>query len=207
MGDDDELGGGGHLCDELCEAADVGLVERGVDFVEDAEGRGLELEDSDEQREGGEGLFSAGEQEDVLELLARRRGDDLDAGLVGVFGVGEAHEGLAAAEEFGEGDGEVLVDDLVGLVELDAGDVVDLLDGGLGVFDGVEEVLALSFEEGVALGGLVVLLEGHHVDGAHGFETLLEGAGLFFLGVKRVAFDAGDGGVFAEGRWPRRRGR
>ena len=138
-------------CDELGEAADVGLVERGVDFVEDAEGCGLELEDADEQRERGEGLFSAGEQEDVLQLLARGRGDDVDAGLGGVLFVGEPHEGLAAAEELGEGDGEVLVDDLEGLVELDAGDVVDLLDGGLGVFDGVEEVLALGFEEGVAL--------------------------------------------------------
>ena len=28
-----------------------------------------------------------------------------------------------------------------------AGDVVDFLDGGLGVVDGVEEVLALGFEE------------------------------------------------------------
>ena len=58
--------------DELGEAAYVGLVERSVDFVEDAEGRGLELEDSDQKREGGEGLFSSGEQEDVLQLLARR---------------------------------------------------------------------------------------------------------------------------------------
>ncbi len=47
--------------------------------------------------------------------------------------------------------------------------------------------------------GLVVLLEGHHVDGAHGFELLLEGAGLFFFGVEGIAFDAGDGLVFAEG--------
>ena len=73
-------------CDEAGEAADVGLVERGVDFVEDAEGRGLELEDADEERERGEGFFSAGEEEDVLELFAGRRGDDVDAGLGGVAG-------------------------------------------------------------------------------------------------------------------------
>ncbi len=47
--------------------------------------------------------------------------------------------------------------------------------------------------------GLVVLLERHHVDRAHGFEPLLEGAGLFFFGVQGFAFDAGDGLVFAEG--------
>ena len=138
--------------DELGEAAHVGLVERSVDFVEDAERCGLELEDADQQRECGEGLFAAGEQQDVLQLLAGRRGHDVDAALVGVLGVGELHEGLAAAEELREGDGEVFVDDLEGLVELRARDVVDLLDGGLGVLDGVEEVLALGLEEAVALG-------------------------------------------------------
>ena len=40
------------------------------------------------------------------------------------------------------------------------------------------------FEEAVALGGLVVLFERHHVDRAHRFELLLERAGLFFLGVR-----------------------
>ena len=79
------------------------------------------------------------------------------------------------------------------------GDLVDLLDGGLGVLDGIEEVLALGLEEAVTLGSLVVLLESHHIDGAHGFELLLESAGLFFFGVQGVAFDAGDGCVFAKG--------
>ena len=51
-----------HLGDEAGEAADVGLVEGGVDFVEDAEGGGLELEDADQEREGGEGLFAAAER-------------------------------------------------------------------------------------------------------------------------------------------------
>src|SRR5712691_7448303 len=66
VGDDDELCGGAHVVDEFGEAAYVGLVEGSVDFVEDAEGRGLELEDSYQKREGGEGFFSSGEQEDVL---------------------------------------------------------------------------------------------------------------------------------------------
>ena len=161
-------------------------------------GAGWILEDADQQRERGEGLLSAREQEDVLQLLARRRGDEVDAGLVAVLGVGELHVGLAAAEELGEGDGEVLVDDLEGLVELGVRDVVDLLDGGLCVFDGVEQVLALAFHEGVAACGLVVLLEGHHVDGAHGFEALLEAACLFFFGGEGFAFDADDGLVGAE---------
>ena len=66
-------------------------------------------------------------------------------------------------------------------------------------FDGVEEILALGFEEAVAGHSLVVFLEGHHIDGAHGFELLLECAGLFFFGVEGIAFDAGDGLILAEG--------
>lgn len=70
VGDNDELGVFAHFVDEAGEAAYVGFVEGGVDFVEDAEGAGLELEDADEEGEGGEGLFAAGKQEDVLELFA-----------------------------------------------------------------------------------------------------------------------------------------
>ena len=111
------------------------------------------------------------------------------------------HEGLAAAEELGEGDGEVVVDDLEGLVELEVPrDVVDLLDGGLGVLDRFEQVLALAFHEGVALGGLGVLFERHHVDRAHGFEALLERARLFLFAGEGFAFDAGDASVFAQPR-------
>src|SRR5437763_1331177 len=41
VGDDDELGVAGHVADQAHEALVVDLVERGVDFVEDAEGRWL----------------------------------------------------------------------------------------------------------------------------------------------------------------------
>src|SRR6267378_8149089 len=63
VSDHDELCGCAHLVDEFGEAAYVGLVERSIDFVEDAEGCGLELEDADQERESSEGFFSSGEQE------------------------------------------------------------------------------------------------------------------------------------------------
>src|ERR1700730_9752277 len=69
VSDHHELCRRAHLVDQFGEAAYVGLVERGVDFVENAEGGRLELEDTDKKRECGEGLFSSGEQEDVLQLL------------------------------------------------------------------------------------------------------------------------------------------
>ncbi len=52
-------------------------------------------------------------------------------------------------------------------------DLIDFLDGGLRVFDGVEQVFALSFEEAVPIRRFLVLLERHHVDRSHGFELLL----------------------------------
>src|SRR5258707_14283001 len=45
---DDELRLAAHLADQAGEAADVGLIERGVDFVKDTERAGLVAEDSDE---------------------------------------------------------------------------------------------------------------------------------------------------------------
>src|SRR3989338_7542743 len=52
----------GPLLDKAGEAADVRVVERGVDFVEDAEGRGLVAEDGDEQRQRRQRLLAAREQ-------------------------------------------------------------------------------------------------------------------------------------------------
>src|SRR6185369_17951109 len=96
---DDELGAHAHLFHELVETAYVDFVERRVDFVKDAERTRSIAEDSDEQGESGERLLSAGEQQHVLKLLARRRGDDIDAALGRILFVGELHEGHAAAEE------------------------------------------------------------------------------------------------------------
>ena len=85
--------------------------------------------------------------------------------------------------------------------------VVDLLDGRLRVLDGVEQVLALRFEEAVALGGLVVLLERHHVDRAHRFEPLLQAAAGFFFGGQGFAFETRDVASVRGARRLRRRGR
>ena len=81
MGDDHELRRDAHFLDEVGEAADVGFVEGGVDFVEDAERAGRELEDGCEQGNGGERFFSAGEEQNVLQLLAGRPGAPTFAGL------------------------------------------------------------------------------------------------------------------------------
>ena len=133
-----------HALEHVGEAAHVGLVERRIDFVEYAEGTGLVLEDADQQRQRGEGLFAAGEQQHVLQFLARAAATTMSMPLSMVFSSSVRRmKAWPPPKSLREGDAEVLVDANEGFVELGARDLVDLLDGGLGVFDGVEQVFAL----------------------------------------------------------------
>src|ERR1019366_1152447 len=172
MGDDHELGIDRHLGDEAGEAGDVGLIERGIDLIQHAERAGLIVEYGHEQGDGGQRLLAAGEQEDVLQALAGRRADDIDAAIGDVLLVGEAHLAGAAAEQRLEPDAEVGVDGFEGLGEFLAGNQVDFLNRLLGVADGIDQVLTLGAEEIVALLGLLILLHGGGVDGAETFDTV-----------------------------------
>ena len=49
VGDDDELRPFGKFFEHFHEAADIGVVEGGIDLVEDTEGAGLDQEDGEEQ--------------------------------------------------------------------------------------------------------------------------------------------------------------
>ena len=127
VGHHQELSGGGKPRDEIGEATDVGLVERRVHLVEHAEGRGLELEDADQQAESAVRAFSPPERSMMFcNFLPGGEATMSMPDSAVFFCVGEAHEGLSAAEEFGEGCAEVAVDDLEGRVELDPRDLVDL---------------------------------------------------------------------------------
>ena len=92
-----------------------------------------------------------------------------------------AQEGLSALEEPREDLREVLVDPRKGLVELGARNLIDLLDGLLRVLDRLHQVLALRLEEAVALGGLLVLVERHHVHRAHLLDALAQRRGRSLL--------------------------
>src|SRR5258707_13518779 len=72
-----KLFGGGQAFMKLTDAENTN--ESGIDIVASPPGKklqnilllcGLELEDSEQEREGGEGLFSSGEQEDVRQFFA-----------------------------------------------------------------------------------------------------------------------------------------
>ena len=83
VGDDDEarLGAPRHVVEEVAEALDIGVVERRVHLVEHADRRGIGEEHGEDQRHRRQRLLAAGEQRHRLRLLARRPGEDLQAGL------------------------------------------------------------------------------------------------------------------------------
>ena len=79
MGDDDELGLVAQSAHIGGVAADIHIVQRRVDLVQHAEGRGPHPDDGKIQSDGHEGLFSAGKQRDRPHGLARQLHPDLDA--------------------------------------------------------------------------------------------------------------------------------
>ena len=82
MGDDDELRAVRERAQDLQEAVDVEVVERGLDLVEDVERARPGEEDGEQERERGHRLLAAGEQRQALGRLAGGRDLDLDAHLV-----------------------------------------------------------------------------------------------------------------------------
>ena len=102
VGDDDELRPLEKLAEHADEAFDIGFVERGIDFVEHAEGAGAAAKNRQEQGHAGEGLFTAGKERDVARLFAGGPGDNFDAAFQYVGPLFEHNICLAAAEQFAE---------------------------------------------------------------------------------------------------------
>src|SRR5215470_18431383 len=67
VGDEDELRAFAHLADHLTEAADVGVVERRIDLVEDAERCRVDEEEREDETDGNQGLLAARQQADGVE--------------------------------------------------------------------------------------------------------------------------------------------
>src|SRR4051794_16475468 len=87
MGHDDELGAVGVPAQEIEEAGDVEVVERGLDLVEDVEGARPGEEDREQEGDRGHRLLAAREQRQAFHRLAGGRDLDLDAEvLVGIGG-------------------------------------------------------------------------------------------------------------------------
>ncbi len=119
-------------------------------------------------------------------------GYDVEAAFGLVLFIREPQECLPAIEEPRKDLREVLVDARKCFVEFLARNLVDLLDRLLRVLDGIDEILALRFEEGVPVSGFLVLFECHHVDRSHLLDLLAQSAAGFFFRNERLVYDAND---------------
>src|SRR5207253_6753505 len=114
--DDDELRAVGELAERLGEAADVALVERRVDLVEDAKRRRPHAQDSEEQRRGRKRALATRQLGEAADPLARRSRIDVDPWIFHVFA--RTKRRLAAVEQPLEEDPEFAVDGLQRRAEL-----------------------------------------------------------------------------------------
>ena len=193
MGHDQELRAVGETGELGDEASHVGLVEGGVDLVEDAEGGGVHGKEGEEEGDGRERAFTAGEEAERAETLAGRLGLDLDAGIDDVVGIEELEASGAPAEEGGEVVAEGGIDLVEGGSEARANLAVELGDGALELRLRVGQVLDLLGEEGVPLLALAKVVGRLLVDGpelADGGPDLLDLA----LGGGEVGSVVGSGG-------------
>src|SRR5438094_903423 len=161
--DDDELRVLLHAAEHLDEAADVGIVERRIDLVEEAEGARLVLEHAEHQRDGGQRLLAAREQLDALQPLAGWLRDDLDAALERIGFVEQRQPGAAATEQRAERLLKIAIDGEERFRETLTRRFVDPPDRFARLRDRFDEIVALRRQEPVALVELVELLDRHHV--------------------------------------------
>ena len=152
-----------HFLDHRGEAADVGLVQRRVHFVQQTERRGIQLEDREHQRHRGHRLLAAGQQRDVGHALAGRTGHDRDAGVEQIL-AGEFEIGVTAAEQARIEFLHAGVDAVEGVLEAAAGFAVDLADRFFQRFQRGAEVQILRVEIFLALRGFGVFLDGGQID-------------------------------------------
>ena len=194
------------------EPAQVAVVERRLNLVEDVERRAADAVNREQQRKRRERLLTAGHEHHLRDALASRLRADLHAGVLQVVGVGEDELCRAAREQGGEDAAEVVVDRVERADEVVFHARIDDADDLGKAAARAVEVCQLGRQVIVAAAQLLVLLGGIGVDGAHVGDTatqleriLLGGTAVVKLGqrerrLKRhahILHDGVDGSVDA----------
>ena len=89
MGDHDDLGRLAQFGQQPIETVDIGFIQRGVDLVEQAERAGFDQIKGENQGNGHQGLFSAGQKAHDRQFFPRRMDMDFDAGFQQVRFIGQ----------------------------------------------------------------------------------------------------------------------
>src|SRR5262249_8918264 len=142
--DDDKLRAVGVLTQQRHEAADVGVVERGLDLVEQVERARARKEEREEERDRSERLLAARQQRQPLHLLADRAQMDLDARLrLLVLRLDQLQPSFPAGEERRCDLGEVLLNRVERLRKAALDGFLELCAQLLELGEALLEVLAL----------------------------------------------------------------
>ena len=174
MSDDDELGLSRQAAHVAGVAGDVGIVQRRLDLVHDAEWCGMDFQNGEVQGNCHEGLLAAGEQRDGLEGFSGRLGLDLNAAAQDVVLVLQLQLGGTAAKQFSKGGLEALGEQLELLRKDDGHLVCDLLDDTFQFALGLFHVVALVGQVGIAAIDPLELLDGSDVDIAQSVDVPLQ---------------------------------
>src|SRR5688572_20411766 len=184
-----------HLGDLTDEPADVRVIKRRVDLVQQAERRGTISKDREHERDRGHRFLAAGKQKNVLQAFARGLCNDLYSGFENVVGLEQCHLTLSTAKQLAEEFDKVGVDRLECLLESCSGPLLYFAQGFFRRCDAVDDVLPLRGEEKQSLFGFGKFFDGKHVDRAEPFQPRTEVVDgrpatyqLKFL-VERFAFD------------------
>ena len=137
-----------HPSQQVAEALDIGIVERGIDFVEHADRRRIGQEKGEDQRHRRKSLFAARKQGQGRQAFARRLGHDLQPGFQWVVRFDELQMGLATVEQCGEKAAEMTIDRLEGGQEPRPPFPVQAADGSAKAVDGEPQFLAFALAVG-----------------------------------------------------------
>ena len=154
---------------EFAEAAQVRLVERRVDFVEDGERRARDLHRCEEQRNRDERAFAARILAQYLRVLAGEARLYVDAAVPYRLALGHREVRLAAAEQLAEYVAEAAVDAHERLGELPVRHRVGVGYEPLYLAHARTHVVELFAEEGEPVFKVLVLRQNAHVDVSEGF--------------------------------------
>ena len=99
------------------ESADVRVIQRGIDFVQNTERTGAALEDRQQQRHGCQRLLSTAQQRNTAKFLAGRASHHVNRTFQYIFRVFQNQVGFATAEQLAKQLPEIAANDLEGLDE------------------------------------------------------------------------------------------
>ena len=160
MGNDDKLGFLTQVVQIIGKPLHVPVVQGRIDLVQDAKRCRTDLQNGKVQCRCHEGFLAAGEQSNGLHLLSGRLNPDLNATGQGILRILQQQLALAAAEHFLKDLAEIVVD-LLEFGNENGGHLFgNIPDNALQLPLGVEHIVPLGSQVGIALVDPGILLDG-----------------------------------------------